>query len=141
MENIDTVVYRVLVVDDDESVRRLLSIVLPLDGSYEVVGEAGDGLAAIAAAELLQPDIIVLDHMMPILTGAAAYPRIKEVAPKTKVVFFSAYLERSDFLDELDATWDELDCEFVPKSGMGELELALDRIKPRRHPVVTSSAG
>ena len=135
------VTFRVLLVDDDESVRRLLSVVLPLDGRCEIVGEAGDGRAAIAAAEMLQPDIIVLDHMMPVLTGAAAYSTIKKVAPKAHVLFFSAYLERSDFLDELDATWDELDCEFIPKSGMGELEIALERLALKRRVVATSSAG
>ncbi|MCA1839696.1 MAG: response regulator [Actinobacteria bacterium] len=77
METKMTSSLKVLVVDDDEAVRRLLSIVLPLDGKYEIVGEAADGYAAIAAAEMLQPDIIVLDHMMPALTGAAAYPTIR----------------------------------------------------------------
>jgi DNA-binding NarL/FixJ family response regulator len=66
------VTVRVLVVDDQDAVRSALRLVLSAEPDLTVVGEAGDGAAAIRAARVLRPDIAVVDVRMPGLDGIAA---------------------------------------------------------------------
>lgn len=80
---------QVLVVDDVEELRVLSRVRLERAG-HEIVGEASTGREAIAAAAALQPDLVVLDVMMPELTGLDALPEIVRVAPAAKVLVFSS---------------------------------------------------
>jgi DNA-binding NarL/FixJ family response regulator len=82
---------RVLVCDDSEAFRVLLRYTLQEDLGIEVVGEAADGLAAIDAAERLQPDVVLLDLTMPILDGMDAIPTMLERAPAARVVALSGW--------------------------------------------------
>ena len=61
------------------------------DPGIEVVGEAADGMAAIAAAERLQPDVVLLDLTMPVLDGIDAISAVLERAPGTRVVALSGW--------------------------------------------------
>ncbi len=87
----------VLICDDDRSLRRLLRVVVDLrDGSdgqarLHVLGEAIDGNEAVAEAERLQPDVILLDLSMPRRTGLDALPDIKKVAPEAKIIVLSGF--------------------------------------------------
>jgi DNA-binding NarL/FixJ family response regulator len=81
----------VLLVDDVPDLRMIVRMVLQRTGHFEVVAEAGDGLEAIALAEEFQPDVILLDLSMPRMGGVEALPRIREVAPHTKVVILSGW--------------------------------------------------
>ena len=81
---------RVLVVDDDADIRMLLGMTLPLSGMFEVVDEAHDGEQALAKAAEHQPDLILMDVMMPGLGGVAATRMIKERFPDMMVVGFTA---------------------------------------------------
>jgi DNA-binding NarL/FixJ family response regulator len=82
---------RVLVCDDVEAFRALMRFTLQEDPRIEVVGEAGDGMAAIKAAERLQPDVVLLDLTMPILDGIDALPTLLERAPGARVVALSGW--------------------------------------------------
>jgi DNA-binding NarL/FixJ family response regulator len=82
---------RVLVCDDVESFRALMRFTLPEDPAIEVVGEAGDGVAAIESAAELQPDVVLLDLTMPRLDGIDAIPALLERAPNTRVVALSGW--------------------------------------------------
>ena len=82
---------RVLVCDDVASFRALMRYTLQEDPEIEVVGEAADGMAAIAAAERLQPDVVLLDLTMPILDGIDAIPSLLQRAPGTRVVALSGW--------------------------------------------------
>ena len=84
---------RVLLVDDSADVRRLLATRMDLDGGYSVVGEAEDGAEAIFMATRHQPDVIVLDAMMPVLTGVDALPALVKGSPSSKIVVYSAFTD------------------------------------------------
>lgn len=79
---------RVLLADDSIQVREYVREFLS-SSCYEIVGAVGDGKAAVAAAALLQPDVVVLDLSMPVLNGIEAAKRIREGTPSTKIVFLS----------------------------------------------------
>ena len=89
---------RVLLVDDDRSVRALLRSVLESDGFFEVVGEADDGREAIAMARHLEPDLVLLDLAMPGMGGLEALPLIQAVCPGAKVAVLSG-LDAADVAD------------------------------------------
>jgi DNA-binding NarL/FixJ family response regulator len=82
---------RVLVCDDVEAFRALMRYALQEDPGIEVVGEAADGMAAIGAAERLQPDVVLLDLTMPVLDGIDAIPAVIERAPAARVVALSGW--------------------------------------------------
>jgi DNA-binding NarL/FixJ family response regulator len=82
---------RVLVCDDVEAFRALMRYTLQEDPGIEVVGEAADGIAAIDAAERLQPDVVLLDLTMPVLDGIDAIPAVLRSAPGARVVALSGW--------------------------------------------------
>ena len=82
---------RVLLVDDDAHLRAVVGRALQLDGCFEVVAEASDGAEAIEWAELLRPDLVLLDLAMPGMDGHQALPGLLQAAPDSKVVIFSAH--------------------------------------------------
>ena len=67
---------RVLLADDQELLRQGFKMILDVDEGIEVVGEAGDGLAAVEMAASYRPDVVVMDIRMPILDGIEATSRI-----------------------------------------------------------------
>ena len=80
---------RVVLVDDVPEMRRLVRTALRFRGGFEVVGEAGDGTAAVTLASEQQPDIVVLDLGLPDLAGRDVLAGIREQSPTSKVVIFS----------------------------------------------------
>ena len=81
---------RVLVAEDEEDVRFLIVSMLERDGRFEVVGDARNGVEAVALAEALQPDSILLDLLMPKMDGRRALPLIRDVAHGCSIVVLSA---------------------------------------------------
>lgn len=82
---------RVLVVDDESLVRRILKQILSSYQDLELVGEAANGDEAIAAVARLQPDIVVMDIRMPALDGIAAARQIRAKAPHVKIIGLSEH--------------------------------------------------
>ena len=82
---------RVLLVDDEELVRFGLRTVLEAAGNFEVVGEAGDGEAAVAAAHQLQPDVVLIDIRMPVLDGLSATRRILALPHPPQVAVLTTF--------------------------------------------------
>jgi PAS domain S-box-containing protein len=82
---------RVLVVDDSEDVRLLLTLKLGSVEGLEVVGEAPDGEEAVRLAAELQPDLVLLDLAMPRMDGLQALPLIRRSVPNVRVVVLSGF--------------------------------------------------
>jgi DNA-binding NarL/FixJ family response regulator len=80
---------RVLVVDDSEPFRRVLRSILQNKLELRTIVEAQDGVEAIELAQALQPDLILLDIGLPKLNGIEAARRIRELAPRSKILFVS----------------------------------------------------
>jgi DNA-binding NarL/FixJ family response regulator len=85
---------RVLVVDDYEPWRRFLRLTLLAREKLEVIGEIFDGLEAVRQTQELQPDLILLDIGLPNLNGIEVARRIREVSPKSKILFVSEIRDR-----------------------------------------------
>ena len=94
---------RVLLVDDHSLVRGGFRRMLEDEPDMEVVGEAGDGNAAVEAALRLQPDVAVMDFALPGMTGAIATKKMREVAPHTRVLILSMHSEPNYVRVSLDA--------------------------------------
>jgi DNA-binding NarL/FixJ family response regulator len=86
---------RVYLVDDHPIVRSGLEALLSSEEDMVVVGEAGDGLAAVQGARATAPDVVVMDLSMPKLGGVQATERIRAECPEAKVLALSAHCERS----------------------------------------------
>ena len=94
---------RVMLVDDHEIMRDGLREVLQRAGDYEVVGQAGDGAAAVRVAESLRPDVIIMDVMMPIKNGIDSCREITELLPDTKVLMLTAASEQDAVIEAVAA--------------------------------------
>jgi DNA-binding NarL/FixJ family response regulator len=79
-----------LLVDDTPDVRAVLRLTTELDDRFEVVAEAADGSEAIAFAAVHQPSAIVLDIMMPRMSGLQALPALRRISPASVIVCYSS---------------------------------------------------
>ena len=91
---------RVLVVDDAAFMRKMVSDALA-KGGHEVVGEAGNGVEAIARFEELKPDLMTLDITMPEKDGLSALADIMGADPSARVVMCSALGQESKVLESI----------------------------------------
>ena len=85
---------RVMLVDDHTVVRRGLGAVLEVSDDMSLVGEASDGEEAIELCERLQPDVILMDLLMPKMDGIAATKAIHERWPKVRIIALTSFKER-----------------------------------------------
>ena len=83
----------ILLVDDDASMRELLSSIFTTHGGFRIGGLAADGFEGAMLAADLMPDVVILDYFMPRWDGAKAAEFIKAHCPKAKIVAFSAVLD------------------------------------------------
>jgi two-component system nitrate/nitrite response regulator NarL len=118
---------RVLIVDDERAVRRLLRAHFELTDGFECVDEATDSREAVALATLLQPDVIVLDSMMPGVSGLDALPALVDASPRSLLVLFSAVVEST----AIGAVRKAGAAGVVPKtSGVEALQAAIEALLP-----------
>src|SRR5690348_18271315 len=82
---------RVLVVDDHVVVRKGISALLATEPDITVVGEARDGLEAIAQVARLQPDVVLMDLVMPHLDGIATTERILARQPEVRILVLTSF--------------------------------------------------
>ena len=84
---------RIMLAEDHETVREGLKMIVNAQDDMEVVGIAGDGLEAVAEAQRLLPDVLVMDISMPRLNGLKATERLKAVCPQVKVLTLSRHAD------------------------------------------------
>jgi NarL family two-component system response regulator LiaR len=82
---------RLLIVDDQGIVRKGIRALLAEVKGMEVIGEAGDGLEAVKQADLLQPDVILMDLVMPRLDGIEAIRQIMARQPKSRILALTSF--------------------------------------------------
>jgi two-component system, NarL family, response regulator NreC len=93
---------RVLVADDHQIVLQGLKTILDREG-FEVVGDAPDGAQAVARAIELQPDLVVMDISMPVMTGIEAAAQIRRAVPSARLVLLTVHTENRYILEALKA--------------------------------------
>jgi DNA-binding NarL/FixJ family response regulator len=96
-------VIRVLIADDHGIVRSGLRMLLERQNDLAVVGEAGDGVEALALSQAERPDVAVLDVSMPRMTGLQAAREIRAHTPDTRVLLLSMHDDERYFLEGLEA--------------------------------------
>lgn len=77
---------RVLLADDHETVREGLKLIIGAQSDMEIIGEVGDGHAAVEEAQKLLPDVVVMDVSMPRLNGLKATQKLHECCPEVKIL-------------------------------------------------------
>jgi DNA-binding NarL/FixJ family response regulator len=122
-----------LITDDHKVVRRGLRGFLELDPALEVVGEAGNGEEAVTMARHLEPDVVLMDLLMPVMDGIEATRQIRREMPEVEVVALTSVLEDASvtgairagaigyLLKTTDA--DEL-CEAIKAAAASQVRLA-----------------
>jgi DNA-binding NarL/FixJ family response regulator len=93
----------IVLADDHHVVRQGLRSLLEAESDFSVVGEAGDGLEATQLVERLQPDVLVLDLMMPSLNGLEVTRQVSQRSPQTHVVILSMHPNEAYVLEALRA--------------------------------------
>jgi len=81
----------VLIADDQELVRAGFAMIIDSREDLEVVGEAGDGLAAVALAKKLQPDVILMDVRMPRMDGIEATRQLAEAGSTARIIMLTTF--------------------------------------------------
>jgi two-component system, NarL family, response regulator LiaR len=94
---------RVLIVDDHSVVRMGLRTFFELQPDIEVIGEAADGSEGVALARRLEPDVILMDLLMPNMDGVTAIARIKEERPEIEIVTMTSFIEEEQVTAALEA--------------------------------------
>jgi DNA-binding NarL/FixJ family response regulator len=99
----DSARIRVLIVDDHQVVRTGLKVFFDLLPDIEVVGEASDGSEGVAMARRLEPDVVLMDLLMPNMDGITAIGRIKAERPETEIVTMTSFIEEEKVTSALEA--------------------------------------
>lgn len=94
---------RVMIVDDHEIVREGLQILLAEEVDFEVVGTAADGKTALALAERLNPDVIMMDLVMPDMDGIEVTRRVLSTNPSIRIMILTTFAEDQRVRDAIRA--------------------------------------
>jgi DNA-binding NarL/FixJ family response regulator len=131
------VTIRILIADDHAVVRQGLRMFLSLDDEIEVVGEARNGLEAISMAKDLNPDVVLMDLLMPEMDGITATEAIRRAQPATEVIALTSVLEDKLIFDAIrvgamgyllkDTQADNL-CKAIKAAAAGQVQLSPEAV-------------
>ena len=137
----DSQTIRVLIVDDHAVVRQGLRTFLELQDdpaglAIEVVGEAADGAQAVEQARRLQPDVVLLDLVMPVLGGIEAIPRIIEGSSRSRVIILTSFGEEDKLLPAIRAGVQGYLLKDIPPNELVQAVRAAHLGKVQLHPEI-----
>jgi DNA-binding NarL/FixJ family response regulator len=121
---------RLIIVDDNPSVRAIIREILQQDIEIEIVAEAADGLTAVERTIELRPDVVIMDIRMPRLNGIEATKRIKADAPASTVIGISTFTDLNTRGEMAAAGC----AAFLPKEFLIDLPLVLQRAARKQTP-------
>ncbi len=120
---------RIVIAEDHTIIREGLRALLDREPNLEIVGEAGDGLAAIRCVDNLSPDLVLMDLSMPKMNGLEAIRNIKNLNPDTKIIVLTVHKTEEYVLSTLQAGADG----YVLKDANHlELRMAINNIMAGR---------
>ncbi|MCB0173087.1 MAG: response regulator transcription factor [Anaerolineae bacterium] len=124
---------RVMIVDDHSVVRQGLTMFLALDEGIEIVGEAENGEEALALARDLQPDVVLMDLLMPKMDGITAIKQMRRDQPDVEIIALTSVLEDASVVGAVkagavgyllkDTKADEL-CRAIHAAAAGQVQLS-----------------
>jgi two-component system, NarL family, response regulator LiaR len=100
---VETKRIKVMLVDDHAIVRQGLRTYLELVEDFEIVGEASNGIIAVERAASLQPDVILMDLVMPDMDGISATRQLKENGSKARIIVLTSFAEDSKVIPAIQA--------------------------------------
>ncbi|WP_322817809.1 response regulator transcription factor [Tepidiforma sp.] len=116
---------RILLVDDHAVIRQALRMLLEAQPELEVVADCENGREAVQAVERLQPDVVLMDVVMPGLNGLEATRQIRRIAPATRVVMLSGFVDEDQLLEAIRSGASGY---IIKKSDVSELVLAIQTV-------------
>ena len=125
---------KVLIVDDHQVVRQGLRTFLELHEDIVVVGEAGDGVTAVEMARQLEPDVILMDLVMPRMDGIAATRELKSKGLPAKVIALTSFTEDDKVIPAIQAGASSYLLKDVSPDELVEAIRAVHRGEARLHP-------
>jgi len=128
---------KVLIVDDHQVVRQGLRTFLELHDDIAVVGEAGDGSAALELIRRLEPDVVLMDLVMPGLDGIAATRQAVALGARTKVIALTSFAEDDKVFPAIEAGASSYLLKDISPDALVEAIRAVHRGEARLHPDIT----
>lgn len=125
---------KVLIADDHQVVRQGLRTFLELHEDIDVVGEAGDGIAAVEMTRTLTPDVVLMDLVMPRMDGVTATREIKALASKTQVIALTSFTEDAQVFPAIQAGASSYLLKDVSPDELVDAIRAVHRGETRLHP-------
>ena len=127
---------RILIVDDHAVVRKGLAMVLRLEPDFEVVGEAGDGHKAVELARRLRPDLVLLDLVMPGMSGEETARALRAAVPGVRVLVLTGAELDEGLLDMLASGVDGYVLKDIEPDELAQAIRAVARGEAYLHPVI-----
>lgn len=129
---------RLLIVDDHEVVRQGLRAFLELQPDMAIVGEAGDGEMAVQRASELQPDVVLLDLVMPGGDGVAAITAIRDAVPSARILVLTSFARDADLSAAIQAGATGYQLKDIDPETLATAIRDVSQDRPSLHPAVAS---